>query len=62
MTAALVAAIVVVAVAFDVYCLIDLYRAGAVRYLPKWVWTLICVISIPIGGIVYLTLGRAGTP
>lgn len=62
MTAAVIAALVVAAVAFDVYCLIDLYRAGAVRYLPKWAWAFICVISIPIGGIVYLTLGRVGAP
>lgn len=62
MTAAVIAAIVIAAVAFDVYCLIDLYRAGAVRYLPKWAWACICVISIPIGGIAYLTLGRAGAP
>lgn len=49
--------LVVLAVAFLGYCLFDLYRSS-VRYLPKWAWALVCVASIPVGGIVYLVLGR----
>ncbi len=37
--------------------LIDLARSP-VRYLPKWAWVLICLASIPLGGIIYLTVGR----
>ncbi|WP_375489540.1 ABC transporter ATP-binding protein [uncultured Mycobacterium sp.] len=48
----------VVAVCFEAFCLINLCRAEAVRYLPKWAWTVICVISIPLGGIVYLSIGK----
>lgn len=62
MSAAGLAAIVVVAVAFEVFCLTDLYRAGAVRYLPKWAWAGICVISVPLGGIVYLSIGKVRYP
>jgi hypothetical protein len=58
MSTAVLAAIVVVAVVFEVFCQIDLYRAGAVRYLPKWAWSGICLISIPLGGIVYLSIGK----
>jgi hypothetical protein len=29
-----------------------------VRYLPKWAWAIVCLISIPLGAIVYLVLGR----
>lgn len=29
-----------------------------VRLIPKWVWVLLCVVLTPIGGILYLTLGR----
>ena len=50
--------IVVLLAAFFIYCLVDLAR-HPVRYLPKWAWALICVLSIPIGGIVYLIVGRA---
>jgi len=50
--------VVVVAVGFVVFCWVDLARAREVRYLPKWAWALICVVSIPLGGIVYLVLGR----
>jgi len=46
-----------VAVAFIVYCWFDIVR-NDVRYLPKWVWGLICVLSVPLGGIVYLLVGR----
>lgn len=49
--------LIVLAVAFVAYCLFDLSRNEA-RYLPKWAWALICVFSIPIGGIVYLLVGR----
>jgi ABC-2 type transport system ATP-binding protein len=48
----------VLAVGFAVVCLLDVLRAERVRYLPKWAWAIICVVSIPLGGIVYLTVGR----
>jgi hypothetical protein len=31
-----------------------------VRYLPKWGWALVCLLSIPWGGIIYLIVGRTG--
>jgi hypothetical protein len=34
---------------FAAFCLADLARASEVRYLPKWGWTLACLISIPLG-------------
>ena len=49
--------VLVVAVGFVVYCLVDLARSP-VRYLPKWAWALICFFSVPIGGIVYLVVGK----
>jgi Phospholipase_D-nuclease N-terminal len=51
--------IIVLAVGFDAYCLVDLIRADSVRRLPKGVWALIIVlISAPWGGLAYLFLGR----
>ena len=55
---AAVAPLIAVAVAFVGYCFYDLSRSE-VRYLPKWAWALICVLSVPLGGILYLALGRA---
>ena len=49
--------LIILALAFVGYCLWDLSR-NDVRYLPKWAWAVICLISIPIGGIIYLTVGR----
>ena len=43
--------------AFVVYCLVDIAR-GEVKHLPKWAWVLICLASVPFGGIVYLLIGR----
>jgi hypothetical protein len=57
LTAALVP-LLVLALAFVVYCWVDIARAARVRHLPKWAWALICVLSIPVGGIVYLIVGR----
>lgn len=31
---------------------------NAVRNLPKWVWILLCIFLSPIGGILYLAVGR----
>jgi len=53
-----VLALGVVALGFAVYCEVDLVHAHGVRYLPKWLWAVICAESIPLSGILYLTLGK----
>jgi hypothetical protein len=47
----------VLAVAFVGYCVFDVYRSK-VRYLPRWAWVVVCLLSVPMGGIVYLLVGR----
>ncbi len=49
--------VAVLALGFIVYCVIDVARSE-VRYLPKWAWAIICVISVPLGGVIYLLVGR----
>jgi hypothetical protein len=50
------------AIGFDAFCLADIARAAQVRYLPKWAWTVICLIQTPLGGIMYLSMGHIGRP
>ena len=51
--------LLVLIVALDVYCLIDLARAKSVRNVPKWVWALVILfISAPLGALIYLFVGR----
>jgi hypothetical protein len=50
--------LVVVPAGFVALCLADLARAAEVRYLPKWGWALACLLSVPLGGIMYLSIGR----
>ncbi len=45
---------------FDAYCLRDIVRAADVRYLRKWTWAIICLAQAPLGGILYLAIGRIG--
>jgi hypothetical protein len=55
--AALITLLVVV-LGFTVYCLVDLARAEEFRYLDRETWALICLVSLPLGGIIYLAVGR----
>lgn len=51
--------LIILAVLFDIYCLVDVFRAESVRRLPKGVWAVVIVlISAPWGGLAYLFLGR----
>ncbi len=54
---AALAPIVILCLAFVVYCWIDIAR-NEVKGLPRWAWALIVALSIPLGGIVYLLVGR----
>jgi hypothetical protein len=55
---AALAPLLIVAIAFDLYCLYDLSRSR-VRHLPKWGWALVIVfVSAPLGGIAYLAAGK----
>ncbi len=57
---AALAPLIVIAVAYIGYCITDIVRQPKVRYLPKPAWAVITVISIPLGGALYLLLGRPG--
>ena len=49
--------LILLALAFVAYCWVDIYN-NDVKHLPKWAWAIIALISIPIGGIIYLVVGR----
>ena len=55
---AALAPVLVLSLIFVIYCWYDIAKAPSVRALPKWAWALISVASVPIGGIVYLIVGR----
>jgi hypothetical protein len=52
------APLIVVAIAFVAYCIADIIRAERVRHLPKWAWAIICLVSVPLGGVIYLVFGK----
>ena len=49
--------VAVMAVGFMIYCVVDIARHD-VKHLPKWAWVLISCASLPLGGIIYLLVGR----
>ncbi len=57
MPAAAIAPLIILVVVYLVWVLRDIARSE-VRYLPKWGWVLLTVLSIPLGGIVYMLMGR----
>jgi hypothetical protein len=46
---------------FEVFCLDDVLHAPYVRTFPREVWIALCVLMIPVGGILYLRYGRPFT-
>jgi hypothetical protein len=52
--------LIIAAVAWIVFCWRDLSKSD-VQYLPKWGWALVIALSVPIGGVLYLTIGRTQT-
>jgi nucleoside recognition membrane protein YjiH len=45
-------------IGFVIYCWVDIARAEKVKHLPKWGWAVVCVLSVPLGGILYLAFGK----
>jgi hypothetical protein len=45
--------------ALAVYYLIDLAQAEEVRSLSRGAWAVICLVLIPLSGIIYLAVGKA---
>jgi hypothetical protein len=56
----IIAIAITAVIAWDGFCLHDLFRAdpATVRYLPRWAWAVICLISCPWGGLIYVIAGR----
>ncbi len=50
--------ILIVVLALDVFCFVDLYRAEEVGYLPKWAWVILIIVIHFFGAIGYLIFGR----
>lgn len=57
MSPAAIAPIVILLIAWVVFALYDLSRSD-VKHLPKWLWAVIILLSIPLGGVVYFLIGR----
>ena len=43
---------------FEMFCLDDILHAEYVRGLTRSAWIVLCLLMIPIGGILYLFYGR----
>lgn len=56
LTAALLP-LALLAIGFIVYCLRDLLRSS-VQPPARWLWAAFIVLSVPLGGLVWLLVGR----
>lgn len=42
-----------------VYICIDfLLKTNNTKFLPKWLWAIFCLLSVPLGGILFIIFGR----
>ena len=57
MLVAALAPLIIAVVVFVAYCLSDLLRSS-VEPPARWWWAALIVLSIPLGGIVWLLAGR----
>ncbi|MGB9374884.1 MAG: PLD nuclease N-terminal domain-containing protein [Jiangellales bacterium] len=57
-TAWALAPLLLLALGFVTWVVVDIVRSDSVKHLPKWAWVILAVVSIPVGGIVYLLVGR----
>jgi hypothetical protein len=48
-------------IGWEIVCLRQVVLAERVRFLPRSVWAVACLILIPLGGILYLLIGRPWT-
>src|SRR5215472_17658556 len=56
---AALAPLLVVVLALDVYCLVDVARARSVRNAPKIAWVIVILaLSAPLGALLYLFFGK----
>ncbi|HEY2793551.1 MAG TPA: hypothetical protein VGJ28_14400 [Micromonosporaceae bacterium] len=55
-------AVIVLAAQFVRFCLNDLQNATEVNMFSPQVWTFLIIVTIPIGGMLYLTYGRSRGP
>lgn len=60
MLVAALAPLILAVVAFMAYCLRDLFHSP-VEPPARWWWAAFIVLSIPLGGIVWLLAGRSRT-
>lgn len=49
-------------IGWEILCLSQVFLADRVRLLPRWLWAVACLIFIPVGGMLYLLIGRVWTP
>jgi hypothetical protein len=60
MPAAAFIPIILAAVAYVAWIVTDIVRSE-VKHLPKVAWIAVAVFSIPVGGIIYLLVGKEQT-
>jgi hypothetical protein len=53
-----IVAVIMLAVQFVRFCLDDLHLATEVRMFTPQAWALLIIMTVPIGGMLYLTYGR----
>lgn len=58
MSLKLLVPIVLILVIYVGCCFYDIWTSPKTKYLSKWVWSLICLLSFPGGGLLYFFLGR----
>ena len=55
--AAALAPLALLAVGFVVWCIVDVVRRPP-KVLPWWIWVALILLSVPLGGILYVLVGR----
>lgn len=50
--------VIIIILIYIYFCIYDIFKNKTTKYFHWSIWVIVCLISIPLGGIIYYFIGR----